>query len=363
MRFVPYLQFDGIELANANRTLAYVNLGLVSPAFSIGLADPQPNPTNAGDASNLACYCSVTDDGPYVDPAADGAPWYDGTSDSADFLGVFLEHLSDSTPARRTATARAPVGSTIGPRFFEGRILQASGQIFARSTAGIAFGEAWLRDLLAGKEGCASEEVRIYRACSAGSLRRLIGCGTIDGPVFAQHGNAPECYVEDVAFQIASTLPWMLTEESTEQPATTLGGTDLDVCYTASGSGVTAAKVTVTATAAVSTEIEIIAEPCGGYSDTYAANYEGTAGVSYAEFRIPAGTLQAGYSMVVDSIERLVYLLDANGRVIAGMDALDFSGAFRWIETVSGGCQCVWFRTAGSAVPASAEVVLAIRET
>src|SRR6266704_214101 len=105
---VSFLELNGIELANANRTLVYVNRFLDSRWHSSRRAGASSDP------SQLDCYCSVTSDLDYLSPSEDMADWYDGSDPaSGEFLGMDAFSIALSPVAKRSATERN-TGASIG---------------------------------------------------------------------------------------------------------------------------------------------------------------------------------------------------------------------------------------------------------
>lgn len=98
-------------------------------------------------------------------------------------------------------------------------------------------------------------------------------------------------------------------------------------------------------------DIAIYAEGCDcGYSDTYDDEYcDASEGGSFPNARITdtiytLDELPAGHSLIIDAVERVIKVIvtDSDPEVqIGGLDALEFSGVFQWIESAFGGCQRV----------------------
>lgn len=90
--------------------------------------------------------------------------------------------------------------------------------------------------------------------------------------------------------------------------------------------------------------LTLYVEPCGGYSDTYSELYaDATEGgllpnavAPVAEWYI--GTLAAGSVLTIDSVRRVVSLEDASGVPIGGLDTLEFTGLWEWVEGSGGAC-------------------------
>lgn len=205
MKLSDYLEFGGIEIANENRTADYLNAGLLT-GVTVSAAN---------------CSCSATDDGPYDSPALDPAPWYDSSRpESAEFLGLLAGEVRLDPVAIRSVVPKASAGSTIGRLYLRHRIVSCRGVLLASTAQGMAYGERWLADVLAGQIiGCAPDTVRILLACPSGSataqFRTLRHVGVVDGPTFGPAQELPECYIQEVLFQLASGTPWLYADEQT----------------------------------------------------------------------------------------------------------------------------------------------------
>lgn len=203
MRLEDYLEVSGIEIANANRSNDYLNAGLLNGVALV----------------SAECECAATDSGPYISPDVDPAPWYDSSRpESAEFLGLLAAGITLDPVAIRSVTPKLAGGSTIGKVYFRHRVVSVHGILLANSAQGMAYGERWLSDILAGRiQGCAPDTLRILLACPSGSgsnqFRTLRQVGIIDGPTPGPAEEMPECYVQEVQFQMAAGVPWLLGDE------------------------------------------------------------------------------------------------------------------------------------------------------
>lgn len=203
MKCEAWLEFGGIEVANISRITSYLNAGLLT---GVALASAE-------------CECDATDEGPYVSPAADGAPWYDSTRpESGEFLGLLAHEIRLDPVAVRSVGPKLSGGSTIGSVYFRHRILSVHGIMLASSAQGMAYGDRWLADVLAGTiRGCAPDTARILLACPSGSgssqFRTLRRVGIVDGPTPGPAEAMPECHLQEVLFQFAAGVPWLLMDE------------------------------------------------------------------------------------------------------------------------------------------------------
>jgi hypothetical protein len=92
--------------------------------------------------------------------------------------------------------------------------------------------------------------------------------------------------------------------------------------------------------------IVFTAEGCDcGYAATYENIYcDVTEGGLYPHASITDTSyelisLPAEHSLVIDAVEREVRLIETDtGTQVGGIDSLDFSGIFEWIEAAKGGC-------------------------
>lgn len=203
MRLEDFLEISGIEVANTNRTADYLNAGLLT-----GVALASAN-----------CDCAATDDGPYTSPAADPAPWYDAARpESGEFLGLLAAGITLDPVAVRSVSPKLSGGGTVGRSYFRHRMIAVRGILLAASAQGMAYGERWLNDVLAGRvTGCASDTMRVLLACPSGAgtsqFRTLRQVGIVDGPIPGPAQEMPECYVQEVQFQMAAGVPWLLGDE------------------------------------------------------------------------------------------------------------------------------------------------------
>ena len=216
MKLTDHIDFGGTEISNGNRLRAYLNYGLLPIPVSLA-----------------GCGCdTIGDTADYISPAHDLAPWFDAARpESEEFLGLLAYDARLDSVATRSVSPRAGMGATIGRRFFRHRILSIHGATFARNAQGQAYGEAWLRDVLAGSgSGCAAETVRVLLSCppadttADAQYRTLRHVGIVDGPNFGAVATIGECYIQDVQFQVAAGIPWLLSDEISCLPETSVVG-------------------------------------------------------------------------------------------------------------------------------------------
>lgn len=201
MKAWDFLEYGGIEIANANRVQSYLR--------GIGLGIP---------ASFAECGCDVTDYGPYISPAEDPSPWYDpARAESGEFLGIVAHDVRLDPVIKRASTPRASLGASIGPLTKTQRIVSVKAIMLSRTEQGMAYGNRWLNDVLSGiLTGCAQDTLRLLLACPSGGgtsqFRTLRHVGIVDGPTPGPVNNLPECHVCEVSFQLAAGIPQLLSD-------------------------------------------------------------------------------------------------------------------------------------------------------
>lgn len=194
----------GYELANTDRASVYIRSGFLGGSY-MAYCDE----------------CSAIDD-TYSDPSTDEAPWYDGAFlGSDDFLGVLPLRIEPLETIGRTMGSRAGDGGVLSPLRLSPRVISFEGLLLARSGMGMAYGQQWLAEALSGtacRDGCEGDEVIILPACpsddytpSDRAFRSLVGVGIVDRPVYAPLGGFPEYKVQQVAFQLAASQPYLFT--------------------------------------------------------------------------------------------------------------------------------------------------------
>jgi len=338
---VPYFEIDGNEVANANRTLVYVARLLSEQNFDIGFTGRAGDPF---DPQNLACYCAETSDGSYESPAADSAPWYDGSAASGEFLGLYAFSIVLSPIAKRAVTERQ-TGASIGALRATSRTIAITAQMFATSARGMVFGEDWLTTQLAGSTpGCSDDVLTVLRSCDADGFADLQQIGLVDGPVFSQIQNVPDCYMEQAFFQLVAGWPYLIGATSTvRSPTGITSGVANRVCGTITGAGgkTTAGRLTIVAGTSAVSGLEIFGEPCAGYTDTYSDTYDPYLAGSGTIVDLLVGTLPAGSTFVLDGISHTATLTDSAGRVIGGLDRVSPIGPFEWPEVTNGAVMCL----------------------
>lgn len=366
MMLQQYLRINDTEVANALRTLTYLRRGLGGPMRWVRLADTLV-PEGGGytdiyddvyeadpfRTENLACYCRTIDTGPYQSPDFDEAPWWDpDVPESADFLGLLAE-IRLAPIAKRQVGRRQWGGANIGPVVSAPRVVQVRGPMFAASAAGMAYGERWLAQVLAGSSmGCAGDVLTVLPACppddetdGSSALRELADIGIIDGPTFTPAGSNAECRVEDVAFQLVAGMPWL-------RKVTTLDVVDPDADPITS----TQVDAGLVADAAVVLTFEAGASALAGVTVTGRTGACGFLGPAEVEFEVngvpPFSTL------VVDASRRSVEVRDVGGTVIGSFDYLLFDGLFEYLIVRAGTRLCVTIDAGGATGTSGSAVTL-----
>lgn len=317
MLLEQWLCLDTVEIANSVRTRAYLKAGLGGPSFSIPSA---------------GCDCDAYDEGPYVSPAADSAPWYESTrQESGEFLGLLLSAELLSV-ANRTVSVNGPRGAALGPLQLRQRVLSCSALMCAGSQRGMAWGERWLAEALAGDCGelgaatvlpvCppTDDEDRYFR-----TLERV---GLTDGPTFAPASNAKPCFLQSVTFQLAAEIPELLAPPTVLVDAETVTdeGSTSATASTAAWLGDAAVRITINPSTALSGwTIRAIPLAEGQTCPLPAGANPCTA------YRLPA--LPKGNVLVIDPVLREVREFNVTSkRWVSGFGRLEFDGVFDWIE-------------------------------
>lgn len=349
-----YLLLDGVEVINILRTLTYLRRGLGPPDASVITVSPPVAEVGYSDTysdaytadpywpGNLQCFCDLIDGGPYVSPAADPAPWYDGARpESGGFLGMVADvDLRDVV--RRSVRSRSSGGASIGARGLGPRMVEITGLLYADSLAAMAWGRAWLAQTLGGPAtGCGDATATVLPACppddveGAEYLRELAEVGLADVPVYEQVQDVGACWVQRVAIQMAAGVPHLRLPA-----ADCLGWSNLNADPTVSCAlsgtalvGDTAARITVAAGQVGSSLRDLTITATRDSSCPSAL----TPFATYQVSNVPRGC-----ELVIDSSTELVTVVDtASGEVIGGPDALDVSGAIAWVQAGPGEDICV----------------------
>lgn len=197
MRLQAWMEYAGTEIANAARTLAYLERGLAGSKVT-------------ADVDAGSCEAMGTG---YFSPAADPAPWYDATRpESGTFLGVFANDIRLTEVSRRVITDKDSVGAVIGRTRLTHRLVQVRATLYANTRAGMFYGERWLAGELTRWGRSGEADLRVLPACPDGidadAFRTLYEVGLValepPGPIVRD-----ECTVQEVAFQLAAGVPFL----------------------------------------------------------------------------------------------------------------------------------------------------------
>lgn len=351
----PYLLIDDTEVLSSLRTLTYLRRGLDGGGMEVGTTSPLTTESGYSDTygdsydadpywpGNLACFCDLVDVGPYVSPAVDPAPWYDSARpESEDFLGIVAD-VDIPAVARRAISPRAGGGATIGTRRLGPRLVQVVGIMYAASTQGMAWGEAWLREVLAGPSvGCGEGTLKVLPACPpvdadepSDYFRELLKAGLADGPTFSPVADVGACLAQEVSFQLAAGSPWL------RHPATDCIGLsylrlDPTLCCTLEGPGLigdAAAVITVHAgqVGFSASDITVTAtwdSSCPSSED---------ADVTYDIGRIPRGCA----AKIDSATGQVTVYRTLTGEVVGGADVLGLTGIVPWVVAAPGEQVCI----------------------
>lgn len=334
------LCFAGTELLNSNRTLSYLRSGL-SCEWST---------SNVPECDE--CECDVSDEG-YVDPATDPAPWYDAAvPTSEDFLGLMANVTIDSV-IRRTALDLSSEGGFIGRQRPKPRVVAVQGMMFAANRGGLAYGQRWMSEVLAGgmrREEASSDELELLTWCDEDAFRRLLRVGVVDDLIF---GNVTDgCTVQDFTFQFAAGVPYLFSRPTTCIDDTTAQNTT-GCCLIEAPSwpGDITTRIQLTAPEATAvTNITVSLTPTNGDSCP-ATDY-----APYASFTIP--DLPRSTRLTIDSRLRSVTKRNpSSDQEESGWDLLEFNGPFTWLDVApcAKACLCVAVGTSAGTLTTTVE--------
>jgi hypothetical protein len=167
-----WLSFAGAELINNQRTAAYANRAGMS-------------------VRHRARYLAASlGDAPYLDPASDDAPWYDGNvPESGRFFGVYGTSLAGADKSTLAAawTELLTDGGVPGAYRRASVEVQVKATLLAADTAALSYGMGWLAAALRGSSCtpvCTGDQVCVYAAAPAApqlvTAGSLCGSGIVD---------------------------------------------------------------------------------------------------------------------------------------------------------------------------------------
>jgi hypothetical protein len=216
--FDGYLELDGVELINSERTAKYVNAFM--PSLDI-----------AGCADCEGIWNSFNDP-VYASPAADNAPWYRATQpETAKFYGLYpatVQGFEDSTRSL-TITELSGDGAVQSMPRHGSREVRVRGVMIALDEEGMNAGMAWLRSVLDSnpcgpEEDCTGRTLVYFTQCpgaatvAAGSAlrtkyeRRFLRTEPLEGPrVVREFRRLQVGVMKEVEFLLNVGIPWSFT--------------------------------------------------------------------------------------------------------------------------------------------------------
>ena len=225
-----YLRLGCQTIANPQQTIDYLTCSTEAPRVPFHVQ-----------VMSEPCTAARTNLGqPFVSPAADEAPWYNGTAASGEFLGMIVSDMTglDGT-LKREITARAVGigGGALGPMRAGHRELQVRATMYAASCEGMDHGIRWLTNTLYGGACGPSEtcDLELWTGCpDNGTLNQsrwfLKNVSVLTGPTFAEGPlDYNPCNIREVEFTLASEEPWLykcpvnLTDKATALTAPSTG--------------------------------------------------------------------------------------------------------------------------------------------
>ncbi|MFJ5037932.1 hypothetical protein [Streptomyces parvulus] len=224
MALRDYFTLGGVEIANHVRLAKYLEAESVgSPLTSAG-----------------ACVCptltaEMLGDEPYVDPAADEAPWYDpNVPASEEFAGLMVLSIEglDENPVKRNITNAVTGGGVLGPARTLPRTIVVTGILLGATCCGVEYGLHWLTEALQGCAGqqCDGDCMEVYACCpdeeqtelcfQEEQRRTLRRVALVDGPTVTERNGdgctSGECStgadILTVEFTLVAATPWLWTD-------------------------------------------------------------------------------------------------------------------------------------------------------
>ncbi len=219
-----YLNFGGVEVANAARLEAYLR--------SVG------SPLTSQGACGCPTFTAATlEELPYTTPddPDSPAPWYDAdVPQSAEFAGIMILDLAglDDFPVQRTVTGGISGGGAIGPSRALPRPITVTALVLGATCCGVDYGLHWLGQVLQGctSGDCDGDCLQVYNCCPGQDMtpaefqakhrRTLRRVALVDGPkVTARAGDGcgtGQCQtgadILTVEFVLSAAVPWLWTD-------------------------------------------------------------------------------------------------------------------------------------------------------
>lgn len=202
----PTLFYGDTEIASYCRSTAYIDSGLAESCWQRC-------------TSRENCCCGGAS-GPFVNPAADLAPWFDpDISCSEQYLGLII----DSVSYGRAYSAR--VRDTLAGGFVQNRNLRAreltvSGWLVGASECGIDYGLSWLNTAIDPRkciDGCSPPDIQLHGCCDledeGKGLRVLKRVSPIEPVRELTPDLSDRCCRTRVEFKLAAESPYFFREE------------------------------------------------------------------------------------------------------------------------------------------------------
>lgn len=157
--FLGYLAYDGVEIANSNRTKAYAEAACLDWV------------RNTEECDTLNATLGIP---AYIDPATDlDCPWYDEVDpDTAAYKGLIITSIDgvDSSTHQAVVTEALGDGATVSPFRHGSRTVVVRGVLVSSNEAGVQVGLDWLENVLHKGDPCKAEadknpRLSLFRAC------------------------------------------------------------------------------------------------------------------------------------------------------------------------------------------------------
>lgn len=350
---LPFLNFCGIEIANAARTVEYLRNGL---------GDTMQGHWELGDGAlcsvlyRLGSGCTPT---AFVSPAADPAPWWNAAEPGAeDFLGFVLLKIDgyDSTLNRGyTNRLNSLGGAVFAQQNRQGRVWKFRAAMISASDAGAEYGLRWLTQTLqtTACDTCGSCQLSVRLVCPPGDCSdedlgewMSYEVALVDGPHEVEQ-RSPGAPADTLAgcrdFVI---LEWtmvagnpLLYKPSVPLMDVTIeqSGDCTDICTFLFGDPSDAACATVEPpTLGVLGSIYTLFS-LGGFGSVLLEAWSscpGGSGPVTPELSIQLSELPAGQTVIVDSAKHRITLIDEAGNSSDGSDlvVLATDTSIQWLE-------------------------------
>lgn len=206
---LPFIDLNGVEVANAYRTLAYLRRGLGGVKWQVPSLYP---------CGILAREIGGV--GPFTSPSVDPAPWYDAaTPESAEFLGFVPKLDFQTIDAKRSISQRfgGIGGGVIGVEQFAARGIKVTGMLIASSCAGLEYGRHWLYSKLgADCAGCSLGTLRVRESCppedgsnDTRGERIIYDAALVAGITRTDNGGDLCCDYDGLEFTLAGQSPYL----------------------------------------------------------------------------------------------------------------------------------------------------------